>query len=290
MGPKPSEITPQAVWDGRRGFLQAALALTGGLAVAPVRAQGEAPNTLDEISRYNNYAEFSSNKDVVWKLAEDFRPLPWTVSVEGECEKPRTWALDDLLQRHAQQDRIYRLRCVEGWSFVVPWRGFPLAALLAESRPTSRARYVAFEAVMRPQEMVGQRRPSLNWPYVEALRIDEAMHPLTLLVSGAYGQALPSANGAPLRLAVPWKYGFKSIKAITRIRFVEQPPATAWMRAAPSEYGFYANVNPEVSHPRWSQRREVRLGETVKRPTLPFNGYGAEVAPLYAGMDLRQHF
>jgi sulfoxide reductase catalytic subunit YedY len=290
MAPKPSEITPQAVWDGRRGFMQAALALAGGLAHAPLRAQGETPNTLDEISRYNNYAEFSSNKDVVWKLAEDFRPAPWTLSVEGECENPRTWALDELLRRHAQEDRVYRLRCVEGWSLVVPWRGFPLAALLAPSRPTSRARFVAFESVLRPQEMVGQRRASLNWPYAEGLRIDEAMHPLSLLVSGAYGQALPTANGAPLRLAVPWKYGFKSIKAITRIRLVEQAPATAWMRAAPSEYGFYGNVNPEVAHPRWSQRREVRLGETVKRPTLPFNGYGADVAALYAGMDLRQHF
>jgi len=290
MVPRPSEITPHTVWEGRRGFMQAALALAGGLAHAPARAQGESPNTLDEISRYNNYAEFSSSKDVVWKLAEDFRPMPWTLAIEGECERPRTWALEDLLRRHAQQDRVYRLRCVEGWSMVVPWRGFPLAALLAESGPTSRARYVAFESVLRPQEMVGQRRATLNWPYTEALRIDEAMHPLSLLVSGAYGEPLPAANGAPLRLAVPWKYGFKSIKAITRIRFVEQAPATAWMAAAPSEYGFYANVNPDVPHPRWSQRREVRLGETIKRPTLPFNGYGAEVAALYTGMDLRQNY
>jgi len=290
MVPRPSEITPHTVWEGRRGFMQAALALAGGLAHAPARAQGESPNTLDEISRYNNYAEFSSSKDVVWKLAEDFRPMPWTLAIEGECERPRTWALEDLLRRHAQQDRVYRLRCVEGWSMVVPWRGFPLAALLAESGPTSRARYVAFESVLRPQEMVGQRRATLNWPYTEALRIDEAMHPLSLLVSGAYGEPLLAANGAPLRLAVPWKYGFKSIKAITRIRFVEQAPATAWMAAAPSEYGFYANVNPDVPHPRWSQRREVRLGETIKRPTLPFNGYGAEVAALYTGMDLRQNY
>ena len=168
MAPKPSEITPQAVWDGRRAFLQAALALAGGLAQAPARAQGEASNTLDEISRYNNYAEFSSNKDVVWKLAEDFRPAPWTLAVEGECEKPRTWALEDLLRRHAQEDRVYRLRCVEGWSIVVPWRGFPLARLLADARPTSRARFVEFSGVQRPAEMIGQRRPGLPWPYTEA--------------------------------------------------------------------------------------------------------------------------
>ena len=293
MTPRPSEITPAAVWDGRRAFLQqAAGLLLAGAGAGAVRAQGpaEPPNTRDEVGRYNNYYEFSSNKEVVWKLAEEFQPLPWTVSVEGACEKPRTWALDDLLQHHAQEDRVYRLRCVEGWSAVVPWRGFPLAALLSASQPTSRAKYVAFESVLRPSEMVGQRRPTLSWPYGEALRIDEAMHPLVLLVSGAYGQPLPTQNGAPLRLVVPWKYGFKSIKAVTRIRLVEQQPATAWTQAAPTEYGFYGNVNPEVAHPRWSQRRELRLGDTAKRPTLPFNGYGAEVAALYAGMDLRQHY
>ena len=291
MVPRPSEITPQSLWDGRRGFLaQSGLLLLGAGLLPRAQADGEAPNTRDEISRYNNYYEFSSNKEAVWKLAEDFQPQPWTVTVDGVCEKPRTWALDDLMRRHAQQDRVYRLRCVEGWSAVVPWRGFPLAALLAASQPTSRAKYVAFESVLRPAEMVGQRRPSLNWPYAEALRIDEAMHPLTLLVTGAYGQSLPTSNGAPLRLAVPWKYGFKSIKAITRIRFVEQPPATAWTQAAPAEYGFYANVNPDVAHPRWSQKRELRLGDTAKRTTLPFNGYGAEVAALYAGLDLRQNY
>jgi methionine sulfoxide reductase catalytic subunit len=289
MAPQPSEITPQAVWQDRRRFLAgtAALAL---LPAAPARAADEDSNTLEEISRYNNYYEFSSNKEVVWKLAEQFQPAPWTLTVEGACETPRTWALEDLLRRHAQQDRVYRLRCVEGWSLVVPWRGFPLAALLAESRPTSRARYVAFDAVLRPQEMIGQRRATLPWPYTEGLRIDEAMHPLSLLVTGAYGQPLPAPNGAPLRLAVPWKYGFKSIKAVARIRLVETPPATAWTQAAPAEYGFYANVNPEVPHPRWSQRREVRLGQTVKRQTLLFNGYAQEVASLYAGMDLQRHF
>jgi sulfoxide reductase catalytic subunit YedY len=288
--PQPSEITPLSVWQNRREFIAAALALTGGRALAAEAAPAEVPQTLEQISRYNNYYEFSNNKEVVWKLAEDFRPVPWTVTVDGEVEKPRTWALDDLLQRHAQEDRVYRLRCVEGWAMVVPWRGFPLAALLAASRPTSRARHVVFESVLRPQEMIGQRRAGLNWPYTEGLRIDEAMHPLTLLVSGVHGQPLPTQNGAPLRLAVPWKYGYKSIKAIQRIRLVETPPATSWMQAAPSEYGYYANVNPEVPHPRWSQRREVRVGDTRKRATLPFNGYASEVARLYDGMDLRLHF
>jgi sulfoxide reductase catalytic subunit YedY len=288
--PKPSEITPFAVWQRRREFIAAALALTGGRALAAQAPPAEVPHTLEQISRYNNYYEFSSNKEAVWKLAEDFKPAPWTVTVEGEVEQPRTWALDELLHRHAQQDRIYRLRCVEGWSMVVPWRGFPLAALLAASRPTSRARHVVFESVLRPQEMIGQRRPGLNWPYTEALRIDEAMHPLVLLASGVHGQPLPTQNGAPLRLAVPWKYGYKSIKAIQRIRLVETPPATSWMQAAPTEYGYFANVNPEVPHPRWSQRREVPVGETRKRPTLPFNGYASEVAGLDSGMDLRVNF
>jgi sulfoxide reductase catalytic subunit YedY len=291
----PSEITPLAVWQGRRQFMRAALPLVGGAAwpaLAPAAAPGpvEPSSTLEQISRYNNYYEFSSNKEAVWKLAEDFHPLPWTLRVEGEVENPRTWALEDLLRRWPQEERIYRLRCVEGWSQVVPWRGFPLQALLKEGGLTSRAKFVVFESVLRPQEMVGQRRATLAWPYSEALRIDEAMHPLTLMVSGVYGQALPVSNGAPLRLAVPWKYGFKSIKAITRIRLVESAPQTTWVQAAPTEYGFYGNVNPEVPHPRWSQRREVRVGENSKRATLPFNGYAAEVAQLYSGMDLQKYF
>jgi methionine sulfoxide reductase catalytic subunit len=293
MRVRPSEITPEAVWRDRRRFVQATLGtLTSSLLPAlPARAaEADVPNSFEQITRYNNYYEFSTNKEVVWKLAEDFKPLPWTLTIDGECERPRTWALDELMSRHAQEDRVYRLRCVEGWSMVVPWRGFPLAALLTECAPTSRAKYVEFTSVLRPQEMIGQRRGGLPWPYLEGLRIDEAMHPLSLMVTGLYGQALPAQNGAPLRLAVPWKYGFKSAKAIVRIRLVESPPLSSWMRAAPSEYGFYANVNPEVPHPRWSQRREVRIGDVAKRPTLPFNGYADEVASLYRGMDLAQHF
>ena len=295
MKPLASEITPESVWLQRRKLMLAAAGVSAGagahhrLAAAAAPA-AEPPHTLEQVSRYNNYAEFSSNKEAVWKLAEDFRPQPWTLTVEGEVDRPRTWALDELLTRFAQEDRIYRLRCVEGWSMVIPWRGFALAGLLKECQPNSRAKFVEFISVLRPQEMIGQRRAGLHWPYTEGLRIDEAMHPLTLVVSGLYGQPLPAQNGAPLRLAVPWKYGFKSIKAITRVRLVEAPASTAWMRAAPSEYGFYANVNPEVAHPRWSQKREVRIGEVAKRVTLPFNGYARQVAPLYAGMDLQRNF
>ncbi|MCW5662269.1 MAG: protein-methionine-sulfoxide reductase catalytic subunit MsrP [Piscinibacter sp.] len=293
--PRPSETTPERVWRARRELLGAGLGLAAAAAL-PARAAapaGEAPlvpNPPEQVSRHNNYYEFTTAKDVVWQLADELRLRPWTVSVEGAVERPRTWDIDELTRRFVPEDRLYRLRCVEGWAMVVPWQGLPLAALLAQAQPTSKAKYVEFVALHRPSEMIGQRQPVLDWPYREALRIDEAMHPLTLLVSGAYGRALPAANGAPLRLAVPWKYGFKSIKAITRIRLVEHPPVTSWSKAAPSEYGFYANVNPEVAHPRWSQRRELRLGELSKRPTLPFNGYAAEVASLYSGMDLSVHF
>jgi len=292
MHVRPSEITPERIWLQRRTFLGAALGTAAGLGANGLAsgAEPEPLNTLEQISRYNNYYEFSTNKEVIWKLAEDFKPTPWTLSVEGEVDKPRTWALDDLMKRFAQEDRVYRLRCVEGWSMVIPWRGFSLADLLKDSMPTSRARFVEFVSVLRPQEMIGQRLGTLRWPYTEALRIDEATHPLALIVTGIYGQSLPNQCGAPLRLAIPWKYGFKSIKAITRIRLVESPPTTSWMHAAGSEYGFFANVNPEVPHPRWSQRREVRIGEVAKRATLPFNGYGEQVARLYAGMDLSQHF
>lgn len=290
--PRPSETTPERVWRARRELLGTGLGLAAGLAL-PARAApppDEVPNLPEQVSRHNNYYEFTTAKDVVWQLAEELRLRPWTVSVEGAVERPRTWDVDALTRQFALQDRLYRLRCVEGWAMVVPWRGFPLAGLIAQAQPTSRAKYVEFIALHRPSEMIGQRQPVLDWPYREALRIDEAMHPLTLMVSGAYGRDLPAANGAPLRLAVPWKYGFKSIKAITRIRLVEHPPVTSWSKAAPSEYGFYGNVNPEVAHPRWSQRRELRLGELSKRPTLPFNGYAAEVASLYSGMDLSVHF
>jgi sulfoxide reductase catalytic subunit YedY len=292
MRVRPSEITPEALWRERRQFVSAALGMAAGVSLPRVVAgrEPEAPNTFEQISRYNNYYEFSTNKEVVWKLAEDFKPLPWTLTVEGEVERPRTWSLEDLLKRFPQEDRVYRLRCVEGWSMVVPWRGFALAALLKECIPNSRAKFVEFVSVHRPSEMIGQRMKTLPWPYTEALRIDEALHPLSLVVTGLYGRPLPNQNGAPLRLAVPWKYGFKSAKAITRIRVVESAPVTSWMRAAGSEYGFYANVNPDVPHPRWTQGREVRIGEMAKRATLPFNGYAEHVASLYSGMDLARNF
>lgn len=298
MGINPSEITPERIWRTRRQLMDATLGAVAfaawpqqaTAATAAVALSKDVPNTLEQISRYNNYYEFSSNKDVVWKLAEDFKPLPWTLTVEGEVDKPRTWGLDELLTRFAQEDRVYRLRCVEGWSMVVPWRGFSLAALIKESAPNSRGKYVEFVSVLRPSEMVGQRGKALPWPYTEGLRIDEAMHPLALMVTGLYGQVLPNQNGAPLRLAVPWKYGFKSAKAVARIRLVETAPVSSWMRASGAEYGFYANVNPDVAHPRWSQRRELRIGESSKRATLPFNGYADQVAALYAGMDLVRHF
>ena len=292
MVPRPSEITPEPVWRERRRFMGAALgSLVGGaLPSLTVAGEVEQPNSFEQITRYNNYYEFSTNKDVVWKLAEEFKPTPWTLTIDGEVERPRSFAVEDLIKRFAQEDRVYRLRCVEGWSMVIPWRGFPLAALLKECQPNSRAKFVEFVSVTRPQEMIGQRRTTFQWPYTEGLRIDEAMHPLTLVVTGLYGQPLPAQNGAPLRLAVPWKYGFKSIKAIARIRLVETPPVSSWMRAAGAEYGFFANVNPEVAHPRWSQRREVRIGEVAKRATLPFNGYADQVASLYGGMDLAQNF
>jgi len=296
--PRPSEIAPERVWRARRRLVAAAGAWVAGAsgALPPASAAaepalaGEPPSSWDQITRHNNYYEFSPAKDAVWKLAEEFSPRPWTLTVEGEVDHPRTWGLEELLARFAQEDRIERLRCVEGWSIVVPWRGFALASLLAQARPRSTARYVEFVSVHRPSEMIGQRRPVLPWPYREGLRIDEAMHPLALMASGLYGKPLPAQNGAPLRLVVPWKYGFKSAKAITHIRLVEQPPRTSWMTAAPSEYGFYANVNPDVAHPRWPQRREHRLGELAKRATLPFNGYASQVASLYAGMDLARHF
>ncbi len=286
----PSEITPESVFLKRRQLIQSALLLGILPTVQAVGAEVEAPNTIEQISRYNNYYEFSTNKEVIWKLAEAFNPHPWTLTIEGEVQRPRTIAFDDLLKQFPQEERIYRLRCVEGWAMVIPWQGFSLASLLKTCNPTSRAKFVEFIGLERPTEMIGQRNKTMAWPYTEGLRIDEAMHPLTLLVTGLYGHPLPNQNGAPLRLAVPWKYGFKSIKAITKIRLVEEQPVSSWMRSAPSEYGFYANVNPDVSHPRWSQRREVRIGRASKQPTLLFNGYADQVASMYQGMDLVKYF
>jgi methionine sulfoxide reductase catalytic subunit len=271
--------------EGPRALLHAA----GGRAGDP--ALDDTPTPYEKITTYNNYYEFGTDKgdpsDVAPKL---LHTRPWTVRVDGEVAKPATYAYDDLVRPFAMQQRVYRHRCVEGWSMVVPWLGFPLRDLIARLEPTSRAKYVEFTTLLRPEEMPGQKRAILPWPYVEALRMDEAMHPLTLLATGIYGKPLLPQNGAPLRLVVPWKYGFKGTKAIVKIRFVERQPQTTWNMAAPDEYGFYANVNPTVDHPRWSQAKERRVGDLFRRPTLMFNGYADQVASLYSGLDLRTNY
>ena len=301
-----SHITPPQVYLRRRELLAglAAAMVAPPLAAGPTGATlryrrddrngtDEKPNTWDEITTYNNYYEFGTGKQDPSELSGRFRPSPWTVKISGEAEVTGTFTLEDILRPHALEEHIYRLRCVEAWSMVIPWVGFPLGDLLRRFKPTSRAKYVAFTTVLRPSEMPGQRFPVLAWPYVEGLRIDEAMHPLTLLAVGVYGRVLPNQNGAPLRLVVPWKYGFKSIKSIVEIRFVERQPPTSWNRQAPGEYGFYANVNPAVDHPRWSQATERRLGGGLFSPrqdTLMFNGYADQVASLYRGMDLARNY
>ncbi|MDJ0787030.1 MAG: protein-methionine-sulfoxide reductase catalytic subunit MsrP [Myxococcota bacterium] len=250
----------------------------------------EAQTSWEDATSYNNFYEFGTDKRDPARRAGSLRTRPWSVSIEGEVARPGPVPIEDLMAPHPLEERIYRLRCVEAWSMVIPWVGIPLGALLSRFEPTSKAKYVAFETLVDPEQMPGQRRSILDWPYREGLRMDEAMHPLTILAVGMYGRVLPNQNGAPLRLVVPWKYGFKSIKSIVTIRLQADPPPTSWSLQAPSEYGFYANVNPDVSHPRWSQARERRIGEWSKRPTLPFNGYAEEVASLYRGMDLRKHF
>ncbi|MFC4424675.1 protein-methionine-sulfoxide reductase catalytic subunit MsrP [Deinococcus navajonensis] len=250
----------------------------------------EPPSRLGDITGYNNYYEFGTDKADPARHAGALRTRPWTVTIDGLVRKPQTVDIDTLQGRFPLEDRLYRMRCVEGWSLVIPWLGFPLAALLRRVEPTSAARYVKFTALADPKQMPGVRSPILSWPYTEGLRLDEAMHPLTLMAVGLDGRILPNQNGAPLRLVVPWKYGFKNIKAIVRITLTAQQPETTWSRAAPDEYGFYANVNPAVDHPRWSQATERRIGELGRRKTLPFNGYGAQVAGLYKGMDLRRFF
>ena len=299
-----SEVTPEALYLRRRDFLRlGAAGAAGALLPRAARARvepsgevlsasrtvemagGEERSSWEAITRFNNFYEFGSGKDDPWKNAGSLRPRPWTVSIEGEVNEPQVVDVDRLLRWFPPEERIYRLRCVEAWSMVIPWVGFPLGALLRRLGPTSRAKYVAFQTLLDPEQMPGQRRRVLEWPYVEGLRIDEAVHPLTLLAAGIYGRVLANQNGAPLRLVVPWKYGFKSIKSIVRIRLVESQPPTSWSRSAPHEYGFYANVNPAVDHPRWSQAKERRVGEFFRRRTLPFNGYASEVAHLYAGLD-----
>jgi sulfoxide reductase catalytic subunit YedY len=307
----PSAITPEAVYSTRRRFLAGALGLAAAAAAPAALASAEpkgatlasqknaryssaeAANSWEDITTYNNYYEFGTDKADPAASAGGLRTRPWSVAVGGEAEVTGSFALEDFLQPHALEERIYRLRCVEAWSMVVPWVGIPLAAVLTRFRPTSKARFVAFTTLMDPKQMPGQRYGVLAWPYAEGLRIDEAMHPLAILAVGLYGRVLPNQNGAPLRLVVPWKYGFKSIKAIVGMRFTERMPATSWNRAAPDEYGFYANVNPAVDHPRWSQKTERRIGSglfAARQPTLPFNGYAAEVAALYSGLDLRRNF
>lgn len=288
-----SEITDERLYWTRRDWL-ASVGL-GGLAVLPVaprRRQGleDKPTPYDVVTTYNNYYEFGTGKDDPSRNAHTLRPRPWSVVVEGDVKRTGTFDLDDLLKGLPVVDRTYRMRCVEAWSMVVPWNGVPLGELIRRLEPGTRAKFVEFTTLADPKQMPGLRSRVLDWPYVEGLRMDEAMHPLTLLVTGVYGKPLPNQNGAPLRLIVPWKYGFKGGKSIVRIRFLETQPATSWNLAAPQEYGFFANVNPEVHHPRWRQDRERRLGELFRRPTLMFNGYADQVAGLYSGMDLRVHY
>ncbi|MDP1924812.1 MAG: protein-methionine-sulfoxide reductase catalytic subunit MsrP [Thiobacillus sp.] len=302
----PSEITPPEIYRERRRFMQGMGALAAGATLggasdaqagarlAGVRASAyrldEAKTPYKDVTRYNNFYEFGTGKSDPAENAGSLNTRPWTVTVEGEVGKPGVYDIDTLLKLAPLEERVYRMRCVEGWSMVIPWAGFPLRELIRRAAPTGNARYVEFVTLHDPKQMPGQRTRVIDWPYVEGLRLDEAMHPLTLLAVGLYGEVLPNQNGAPIRLVVPWKYGFKSAKSIVRIRLVEKQPLTAWMRAAPEEYGFYSNVNPRVDHPRWSQAKERRIGEFFKRDTLMFNGYAAQVAQLYHGMDLQKFF
>ena len=302
---KPSEITPYSLYLSRRDFIKAAGLATGTalLAACAPRATATVPpevmdlpektdelgdpaNTYEEITNYNNYYEFTTDKQGVAPLSQEFNPSPWTVEVYGLVNNPKTYGIEDLLSKFTQEERIYRLRCVEAWSMVIPWNGFPLSSLLSEVEPTSDAKFVRFETVYRPEEMPGQKSPFYPWPYQEGLRLDEAMHDLTILATGLYGLPMPNQNGAPIRIVVPWKYGFKSIKSIVKIELVAEQPSTLWSMVGPNEYGFYSNVNPNHPHPRWSQTSERRIGELQRRPTLMFNGYADQVASLYTGMDL----
>ena len=305
---KSSEITPYSQYLSRRDFLKTAGILTGsallaacspGSSAAPTEEVpdlpakqdelGEPANSYQDITNYNNFYEFSVDKEAVNPLSQDFTTEPWTVEVYGLVNNPRTYGIEDLL-KFPQEERIYRLRCVEAWSMVIPWTGFPLASLLKEVEPTSDAKFVRFETVYRPEEMPGLRSPFYPWPYQEGLRLDEAMHDLTILATGLYGMPMPNPNGAPIRLVVPWKYGFKSIKSIVKIELVAEQPSTLWNSIGANEYGFYSNVNPERAHPRWSQATERRIGELGRRSTLMFNGYAEEVASLYEGMDLIENY
>lgn len=297
---RSSEITDETLYWDRRKFIRAAAgagaaALVSSTATrldATDRAQqsGDELTPYEDVTGYNNFYEFGLDKADPAKNAHTLRPRPWTVKVDGEVHKATTFDIDELEKAFPAEERVYRLRCVEAWSMVIPWMGFPLGSLLKRVEPTSQARYVEMVTIHDVVQMPGQRRPVLPWPYVEGLRMDEAMHPLTILVVGLYGKTLPNQNGAPIRLVVPWKYGFKGVKSIVRIRLVREQPRNTWNIAAPHEYGFYANVNPDVDHPRWSQKRERRIGELIKRPTRMFNGYAEQVGELYRGMDLRVNY
>ncbi len=305
-----SEITPESLYHNRRKFMRTATAAALGIAAEAVlpgnlRAGSddrwprgkkgpydtdEEVNTFKEITTYNNFYEFGTDKSDPSENAQKFRTRPWKVSVEGEVKHPAVYDLDDLIKPYTMEDRIYRHRCVEAWSIVVPWHGFPMASMIKRLEPTSKAKYVEFTTLLDPSQMPGQRREILDWPYREGLRMDEALNPLAFIAVGLYGKPLPNQNGAPLRTVIPWKYGFKCCKSIVRIRFTGDQPKTSWNEYAPNEYGFYANVNPEVDHPRWSQKKERRLGDFFMRKTLMFNGYADQVASLYSGMDLRKSF
>jgi sulfoxide reductase catalytic subunit YedY len=312
---RESDVTPKELYLRRREFLAVAgstavaVAANGFDLTAPATVAAQNPkaqkltdlkkspfstdeklNSYKDITTYNNFYEFGLDKADPGKYAHSLKPRPWSVVVEGQCGKPGTYNIEDIMKWAPLEERIYRLRCVEAWSIVVPWIGYPLSEFLKRFEPTTRAKYVEFKTLVDPRQMPGQTEPALQWPYSEGLRMDEAMHPLTLLGLGLYGEVLPNQNGAPIRLVIPWKYGFKSIKSIVRVRFVENEPLNTWKQQQASEYGFYANVNPQVDHPRWSQGSERRLGEFFRRKTLMFNGYGDQVASLYAGMDLRKFY
>ena len=298
-----SEITPEELYTNRRGFLKAAgllgIAATAGSAAGFRTAQAsgdQGPQLKDEltpyedVTTYNNYYEFGTDKADPAENATEFKTKPWTVKIEGLVSKPASYSIEDFIKPSKLEERVYRMRCVEGWSMVIPWQGFPMSDLINRVQPLSSAKYIEFQTLFDPKQMPGQRSPILPWPYTEGLRLDEAMHPLAIFAVGLYGKTLLPQNGAPLRTVIPWKYGFKATKSIVRIRFTDTQPKTAWNQATPNEYGFYANVNPTVDHPRWSQATERRIGEFRKRPTLMFNGYGDQVGRLYQGLDLRRNY
>ena len=297
---KYSEITPEKIYRNRRSFIKSMGLGAGSIALTSIPfindARSEQKDKLTsykDITTYNNYYEFGTSKSDPYKNSQNFKTDPWSISIEGEVENPINISMEEISEQFVSEERIQRLRCVEGWSMVIPWMGFSLNQLLSKVTLTSKAKFVEFESVYDPDQMKGQRYPVLQWPYKEGLRIDEAMHPLTTVVTGLYNKKLPNQNGAPLRIFLPWKYGFKSAKAIVKIKLVEKMPTSSWMRASPREYGFYSNVNPDVDHPRWSQATERVIGNDIFAPrveTLMFNGYGDEVANLYSGMDLKKYF